>query len=139
MNMFKPLNAATPEEYIEKIDEPRKSELLRLHNFILKTVPRQKAYIEMGMIGYGKFHYKSKSGREGDWALIGLASQKNYISLYVCASDGKQYIAEKHRNLFPKANIGKSCIRIKGLSDINLDSLSFVLKETEKLGGFNFS
>ena len=84
--MFKTTTAETPEEYIDLIEEPRKSEIKKLHEFIKKTLPNVKPYIETGMIGYGKFHYKSKSGREGDWALIGLASQKNYISVYVCAA-----------------------------------------------------
>ncbi len=136
MNMFKNLSAKTPDEYIEKLEEPRKSEILKLHNLILKTVPKLKPYIETGMLGYGKFHYKSKSGREGNWAIIGLASQKNYISVYICAVDGNEYIAEKNKDLFPKASIGKSCIRIKKTDDIDLKKLAEIIKMAEKTGGF---
>lgn len=134
--MFKNLNAKTPDEYIEKLEEPRKSDVLKLHNLILKTVPNLKPYIETGMIGYGKFHYKSKSGREGNWAIIGLAAQKNYISVYICAVDGNEYIAEKNKDLFPKASIGKSCIRIKRTDDIDLKKLAEIIKMAEKTGGF---
>ena len=133
--MFKTTTAETPEEYIDLIEEPRKSEIKKLHEFIKKTLPNVKPYIETGMIGYGKFHYKSKSGREGDWALIGLASQKNYISVYVCAADGKEYVAEKYKKDLPKASIGKSCIRFKKTDDINLDVFKKILLEAEKLGG----
>jgi hypothetical protein len=135
MNMFKPTSAKTPEEYINLIEEPRKSEIKKLHDFILKTTPKQKPFIIAGMIGYGLFHYKSKSGREGDWALIGLAVRKNYISLYICAADGKQYVAEKYVKDLPKTNIGRSCINIKKIEDVNFDVLKKILLEAEKLGG----
>jgi hypothetical protein len=135
MNMFKSTSAKTPEEYIDLQTEPRKSEIKQLHDFIRKTTPKQKPFMIAGMIGYGPFHYKSKSGREGDWALIGLANQKNYISLYVCAADGKQYVAEKYVKDLPKTSIGRSCIRIKKNEDVNFDVLKKILLEAEKLGG----
>lgn len=136
MNMFKKLGVKSAVEYIESLSEPRKSEIEKLHKLILKTVPKLKPYIETGMLGYGKFHYKSRSGREGDWAIIGLASQKNYISIYVCAVEGNEYIAEKNKGLFPKASIGKSCIRIKRTEDIDLKKLAEIFKKAEKTGGF---
>ncbi|HSA83965.1 MAG TPA: DUF1801 domain-containing protein [Patescibacteria group bacterium] len=134
MNMFKSTTAKTPDEYIALIAEPRRSEIQQLHTFIQKTVPKQKPFIISGMIGYGSFHYKSASGREGEWAKILLASQKNYISVYVCAVDGKQYIPEKYKKDFPKASIGRSCIRFKKIADIDLVMLKKVLIESEKFG-----
>ncbi len=129
MNMFKPTAAKTPEEYINMIDEPRRSEIKKLHEFITQTIPDLKPHILYGMIGYGSFHYKSKSGREGDWSIIALASQKNHISIYVCASDGKQYVAEKNKAKLGKASVGRSCIRYKNFSDIPLEQLREVIKE----------
>ena len=85
-----------------------------------------------GMMGYGKFHYKSSSGREGDWCVIGLASQKNYISVYLCAPDEKGYLAEQNKARFPKASIGKSCIRFKKSSDIDLKVLAELIKKSEE-------
>ena len=129
MNMFKTTTAKTAEEYIEGLAEPRKGEIKKLHDFIRKTVPSMKPFIISGMIGYGSFRYKSKSGREGEWCTLGLASQKNYISLYVCVVDGKQYLAEKYKSKLPKANIGRSCIRIKKTEDIDMKVLELMLKE----------
>jgi hypothetical protein len=135
MNMFKPTTAKSVAEYFRLIDEPRRSEMKKIHAFILKTVPNLKPFLISGMIGYGKFHYKSQSGREGDWAILALGSQKNYISVYVCAVNAKGYIAEQHRKDFPKANIGRSCIRFSKLADIDLPVLGKVLKEAAKTGG----
>lgn len=127
--MLKPTNAATPQEYIDLIAEPRKSQIQTLHHFIQEIVPHLKTQIQAGMIGYGQYHYKYASGREGDSPIIALASQKNYISVYVCASDGSQYIAEKYKEQLPKANIGRSCIRFKKIENIDLNVLKKIILE----------
>ena len=139
MNMFKPTDATTPQEYIEKISEPRNTEVKKLYEFIRDVIPDQKPHILYGMIGFGTYHYKYASGREGEWSVVCLASQKNYISIYICATDGKQYIAEKYKDLLPKANIGKSCIRIKKIDDINLKALKKIILEGMELSRTNFA
>ena len=136
MNMFKPVAATNVKEYIESISEPRRSEVVILDKLIQKTVPKLKPYFAYNMIGYGSFHYKSKSGREGDWPIISLASQKNYISLYVCAIKDGKYLAEQNKDKFPKASTGKSCIRFKKLDDINLEALGKIIKKASQNPGF---
>lgn len=131
--MFKPTKAKTRTEYIASIPEPRKSEIKKLDALIKKTVPKMKPFFLYNMLAYGPFHYRSKSGREGEWAYLALASQKNYISLYVCISDGKKYLAETYKKELPKANIGKSCIRFKRLEDVDLKVIVKILKEAERL------
>lgn len=128
MNMFLGSSAKTPTDYINELDEPRRSEIKHLHDVICKAVPDFKPSMVSGMIGYGSYHYKSASGREGDWPIIALSSRKNYISLYVCAGDGKRYMAEIYHNRLPKTNIGKSCIRFKHLSDVDLDVITEMLQ-----------
>ncbi len=136
MNMFKPTSAKTEKEYIESILEPRKSDIIKLDELIRKTTPSLKPCFAYNMLGYGMFHYKSKSGREGEWPTVALASQKNYISLYVCAVDGGKYIAEGYKDKLPKASIGKSCIRFKKLSDVDLNIIKEILRMAEKTPGF---
>lgn len=129
MNMFKPTSAKTPEEYIELVAEPRKTEIKRLYEFIKKVVPELKPLIIAGMIGFGTYHYKYASGREGDWTVIGLASQKNYISLYICLPDADGYVPEKYKSKLPNASIGKSCIRFKKIEDIDMKVLEEIIKK----------
>jgi len=129
MNIFKPTDAKTPEEYIEKIEEPRKSDFIKVYDLIKRVLPNDKPYIVANMIGFRSCHYKSKSGREGDWPIIALASQKNYISVYICGTKNGKYVAESHTKDFPKASIGKSCIRFKKSDDIDLMTLELVIKE----------
>ena len=63
----KPVGAASIDQYFAQIDEPRKSEVVALHQLISKAVPKLKPALVSGMIGYGKYHYKNASGREVDW------------------------------------------------------------------------
>ncbi len=133
MNMFKPTKAKTRAEYIASIPEPRKADIKKLDALIKKAVPKLKPFFLYNMLAYGPFHYKSKSGREGDWAIIGLANQKNYISLYVCAADGKQYVAERYKKELPKASIGRSCIRFKKFEDVDSKVIIKILKEADAL------
>jgi uncharacterized protein YdhG (YjbR/CyaY superfamily) len=125
--------AKTPEQYIDRLEEPRRDDVRRLHDLIRKTVPKLEPYMEYGMIGYGRFHYRYASGREGDTCTIGLASNKRYISLYVVAEDGKGgYLAESYRDRLPKADIGKSCVRFKHLEDVDEKVLREMIRAAAK-------
>lgn len=131
----------TPKEYISSLDEPRKSEIIQLDTLIRSTVPKLKPFMmgsmKSNMIAYGKYRYKSKSGQAGDWAVIALASQKNYISLFVSCITPQGYLAENYAKKLPKANIGKSCIRFTKLENVDLSVIKEVLLQAEKLGGMN--
>jgi hypothetical protein len=128
-------DAATPEEYIGRLDEPRRGEIRALHELIRRTVPELEPTMDFGMLGYGKYHYRYPSGREGDWQLVGVASNKNYISLYVTAvaPDGG-YLAEAYQEQLPKASIGKSCIRFKRLGDVDQEVLERLLRNAADAG-----
>ena len=80
------------------------------------------------IIGFGKYHYKSdRSKQEGDWPLVGFSPRKAAISLYVYSG------LPEHEYLLKdlgKYKIGKACIYIKKLSDINLLVLEDIVKET---------
>lgn len=123
--------AKTPKEYIESLPEPRRSAVRALHRLITRTAPSLKPKLWAGMtgIGYGSYHYRYASGREADWPVLGLSSRAAYISFYASLGDGKQYIVEKHKKELPKADIGKSCIRFKRLSDLDARVLAKIIKE----------
>jgi len=80
------------------------------------------------IIGFGSYHYKSERSRqEGDWPLVGFSPRKAAISLYVYmgTKEQEQLIAQ-----LGKFKMGKGCIYVKKLSDINQDVLKKVMKET---------
>lgn len=135
MNMFKAIKAKTVEEYLSSVPADRKEAILFLHDFIQKAVPKLKPFLAYNMLGYGSFPYTNYKKEEITWPIIGLANQKNYISIYVCALDGKQYLAEKHKDKLGKVTVGKSCISLKKLEDLHLPTLKKVLQQAAKNPG----
>lgn len=87
MSPIKPVDAKDPDDYIAQIDVPdRKADIVELDRMIREIAPELERRLESGMLGYGRYRYRYASGREGEWCVIGLASQKRYVSLYACAT-----------------------------------------------------
>jgi len=133
--MFKSTKAKSVETYLAQVPEDRKDLVLLLHKYIKKTVPKLKSHFAYNMLGYGSFPYLNYKKEKIYWPVIALANQKNYISLYVCAVDRGQYIAEKYKKELGKVSVGRSCIRFKKLEDINLAALKKVLQFAAKSPG----
>ena len=80
------------------------------------------------MIGFGQYHYKSeRSTQEGDWFLVGFSPRKAAISLYVYSGCAGQ---DELLNDLGKFKMGKSCIYVNKLSDIDLDTLKQLIHST---------
>lgn len=135
MNMFKPVGVSTREDYISALTADRKQIILTLDRLIQKTVPSLKPNFLYNMLGYGEFDYINYKKENIKWPVIALASQKNYISLYVCAVVDGQYLAEKYKADLGKVSVGKSCIRFKRLEDLNIDVVKKLLVEAAKHPG----
>jgi hypothetical protein len=80
------------------------------------------------IIGFGSYHYKSdRSTQEGDWPLVGFSPRKAAISLYVYTG------SPQHEHLLKnlgKFKMGKACIYIKKLSDIDQNERKNMIRET---------
>lgn len=83
---------------------------------------------EQNIIGYGDLVYERR-GKKVEWFKVGLALQKNYISLYVSAVEDNKYLGQKYGKELGKVKIGASSISFKNLDDLNLPNL---LKLIEK-------
>lgn len=135
MNMFKAIKAKSVKEYLALVTEDRSEAIAFLHKLIQKASPKFKPWLAYNMLGYGTVKYTNYKKEVIDWPIISLASQKNYISLYVCAIDKNGYIAEQHAKELGKVKVGKSCISFKKLEDLNLKNLDKVLKLAAKSPG----
>lgn len=79
------------------------------------------------IIGFGRYHYKYASGREGDWFLAGFAPRKQNLTLYIMSGfDGYDELMSK----LGKHSIGKSCLYIKKLEDIDLAILRQLIAQS---------
>jgi hypothetical protein len=122
------------EDYIAALAEPRRTDVAALDALIREHAPSLEPVVAGKMLGYGPFHYRYASGREGDTTLLGLASQKRYISLYVLCANGGRYLAESYAERLPKASVGKSCVRFARLSDVDPAVLAELVTEAARLG-----
>ncbi len=127
MNMFKEVKADSVESYLKQVPTERKDAINFLHQFIQKVSPSLKPYFAYNMLGYGAFKTKNYKKETIEWPVVALASQKNYMSLYICAVKDGGYIAEANKDRLGKVSVGKSCIRFKKLEDLHLDVLEEVL------------
>lgn len=123
-----------PQDYLDGLDEPRRSDMVVLDALIRRTAPDLQPVPAGSMLGYGPFHYRYASGREGDATLLALASHKRYISLYVLCTVEGRYLAESFTERLPRASIGKSCVRFTRLSDVDLDAITDLVREAARIG-----
>lgn len=100
-------------------------ELLKLMQEFTGSEPKMWG---ASIIGFGMYHYKSERSRqEGDWPLIGFSPRKAAISLYVYTGMPEH---EYLLNDLGKFKMGKACIYVKKLSDINQEALKKLMGAT---------
>lgn len=100
-------------------------ELLKIMEDVTGSKPKMWG---QSIIGFGKYHYKSdRSKQEGDWPVIGFSPRKQAISLYVYSGLEEDL---KIVNQLGKYTMGKGCIYIKKLADINIDVLKQLMQKT---------
>jgi len=120
---------------IDFINEFADAEQKRRDSFeLLKLVSEFTGFEPMmwgaTMIGFGSYHYKSERSRqEGDWPLVGFSPRNGAISLYVFSGYPEHEYLLKDLGKF---TMGKACIYIKRLADINIDALKIIMGETIK-------
>jgi hypothetical protein len=118
-------DSTTPDAFIEALTEPRKTDIGRLHDRIRDVAPSVRAYVDRGFLAYGRYEYRYATGRVGDWFVLGVASNKAYISMYAPTLDLRPYVAR-----LPKANLGRGCIRFKRVDDLDPSVVDDIIRES---------
>jgi Domain of unknown function (DU1801) len=134
MKMTGQLDVTTPAEYIAAVDDKRRPDIAALDALIRAHAPGLEPVIMDGMLGYGPFHYRYASGREGDACKLSIASNASYISLYCFAGDATGSVAERYVDRLPKAKIGKACVRFTKLASLDEEALVALIEETATMG-----
>lgn len=125
------LEAGSVEEYFEAAQD-RGDDLRAVDRVIRGAAPELKRQLFTGpsitMIGYGEMSWERPSG-SGVWPLIGMAAQKQYISLYVAAVKDGETLADHYRDCLGRTNNGKNCIRFRRMSDIDPEELANAVRD----------
>lgn len=134
-------SATDPNEFILGIPDPVRGDIARLDKEISKIMKGEERVLwtgtfwggsEQAIIGYGDLTYEKK-GKKVEWFKIGLALQKNYISLYVNAVEDNKYLSQKYAERLGKVKVGASSISFKRLEDVNIEALFELLKKARAL------
>jgi uncharacterized protein YdhG (YjbR/CyaY superfamily) len=111
-----------PDAWIAALPEPRRSDIAALDRRVQDVAPRLHRYVSRGFLAYGRYTYRGASGREGEWFVLGVASNKRYISLYAPPTGVERWTAR-----LPKADLGVGCIRFKRTADLDLAVIDEVI------------
>ncbi|RNC87196.1 MAG: DUF1801 domain-containing protein [Winogradskyella sp.] len=113
------------ESYVD--NEQKKADSYELIKLISKWSGFEPKMWGPTIIGFGSYHYKYASGHEGDAPMLGFSPRKAQFSLYVYSDTEK---SNRLLEEFGKFKMGKACIYIKRLSDINIDVLEQLCQES---------
>ena len=115
------LNDASVEAFLNGVADERKRgdafTILAMMQEISSEEPRMWGD---AIVGFGSYHYKYASGREGDWFVIGFSPRKQNLTLYFMPG------LEQHGELLQKLGkhaTGKGCLYLKRLDDVDLATL----------------
>ena len=120
------------EDYLAAIsDEARRADCTRLHAMMseISGFPAKMwgAKLSSAIAGYGEYHYKYDSGREGDAPRLGFSSRAQNISIYIMP--GYDELGDELSRL-GKHKVGKSCLYIKRLSDVDEAALRDIMTKS---------
>src|SRR5262245_34469838 len=119
-NKTKPTGASVP-SYLSSIeDETRRKDCRALAKLMTQATKQQPQMWGTSIVGFGSYHYKYASGREGDACLTGFSSRKTDISIYLTQGVlGHEELLAK----LGKHKRGKGCLYVRKLSDVDLKVL----------------
>ena len=109
--------SANVHEFIDSIkDETKRKDSLVMIDLIKKQSGHEPKMWGPSIIGFGKYHYKYDSGREGDGPLVGFSPRTSALTLYLSGQFEKR---DELLGKLGKHKTDKGCIYIKKLSDIS--------------------
>jgi hypothetical protein len=123
-------NDASVEDFLNGIeDEKRRQDCFAVLKLMKKITKQKPKMWGTGIVGFGDYHYKYKSGCEGDWFVTGFSSRKQNLTLYIMSGFAKY---GELMSKLGKYKIGSSCLYIKRLEDINQDVLKELIEQSVK-------
>lgn len=122
----------TPDEFIASLPDEVRADIATLDQRISRVMKGEERVLWEGkfwggsdqrIIGYGEFSQTGRSGKKVDWFVAGLAAQKNYITVFVTATEDGAYLVERFADRLGKVKVGRSTVSFKRLSDVSLEVL----------------
>jgi len=124
-------NTVSVAPFLNAIEDPRKrSDAKKVAAMMRRATGKRARMWGSSIVGYGEYHYKYESGREGDWALVGLSPRKQNLVVYIMPGfDPFPALMKKLGNY----KTGKSCLYLNKLDDVDHDVLEKLIGESVKV------
>jgi hypothetical protein len=110
-------------------DERKRKDAFTILGLMQKATKAEPKMWGSSIVGFGSYHYKYASGREGDWLVAGFSPRKQNLTLYIMP--GFDRYGELLKKL-GKHKTGKSCLYINTLDDVDLPTLKKLIAESVK-------
>lgn len=120
------VNDASVDAFLETVDPTKQDDSRELIALMQEVSGEPAKMWGQSIIGFGSYHYRYPSGREGDWMRIGFSPRKASFSLYI-SCDASEFDDELAR--LGKTTHGRGCIYFKQLDDIDTDVLREMLEK----------
>lgn len=123
-------DAASVDAFIDSVeDEEKRRDCLQIMKMMKQAARAEPKMWGTSIVGFGNYHYKYASGREGDWMLTGFSPRRQNITLYIMTG------FERYGDLLKKLGkhtSGVSCLYIKRLKDVDVKVLKELVSESVK-------
>lgn len=121
-------NEQSVEDFLQSVDnEQKRQDCYAILEMMKEAAGAEPQMWGPSIIGFGNYHYKYESGREGDWFLTGFSPRKQNLTLYIMPGFGRY---EDLMNKLGKYKTGKSCLYIKKLEDVDREVLKQLVEES---------
>lgn len=119
---------ADAQAYLSAIEDPvRRADCLALAALMEKVTGEAPVMWGAAIVGFGSYHYRYASGREGDAPLAGFASRKGDISIYLsCDTEARAALLAK----LGRHKMGKGCLYVRRLADVDLAVLEELVRDS---------
>lgn len=112
--------------FLNSIEDPQRRKDAKAVAKLMKEITGEKAVMwGESIVGYGQYHYKYDSGREGDFLIVGFSPRKANLTIYIMP--GYQDYSNLTAKLGPH-KLGKSCLYIRKLENIHIPTLKKLIK-----------
>jgi hypothetical protein len=121
-------NDASVEAFLGGVaDEKKRQDSFAILDLMREVTGEEPAMWGDSIVGFGSYHYKYASGREGEWFLSGFSPRKRNLTLYIM-SGFDEY--EPLLARLGKYKTGKSCLYINKLEDVDQETLRDLVRES---------
>lgn len=110
-------------------DKQKRADVRKVAALMRKATGSRAKMWGANIVGYGQYHYRYASGREGDFMLVGFSPRKQALTIYIIA--GFKHFAPLMKKL-GKYKTGKSCLYVKRLSDVDETVLDKLIRDSVK-------